>query len=71
MFLNKNTGQIKVIIKDGKPVLSSKIKDTKIVANKLDFGEIYSGSKLHMKIKDYLETIIKDDISVHDLLISK
>lgn len=73
VFLNRTTGQIKIKAQPegkGKPILSSHTYDTTVEPVKLESPTVYKGSKLHFKIKDYLDGIIKEDVSVQQLLVS-
>ncbi len=69
-FLNDQTGQLKIKTQ-GRPVFSHQTKLEVVKRLKLETPSSYRGSKLHIKIKDYLDGIVKEDQSVEELMFTE
>lgn len=68
-YLNEQTGQLKIKT-SGRPVFSSQTLTEDVKQLKLETPSTYRGSKLHFKIKTYLDGIVKEDKTVEELMLS-
>ena len=71
VYMNPNTGQIKIKTSEGKPVYSSQLKDNSVDPMKVENHSGYTGSKVHMRVKSYLDSLVKEDLTVAQMLTTK